>query len=1093
MKKLLFGLFMLLAGALSAQITPLWLQHPALSPDGKTIAFGYKGTLYTVSASGGTAIPLTLFDAHNMMPVWSHDGRHIAFASDRYGNFDVFVMPAKGGTPKRLTAFSVNDYPYDFTPDNKSVLFRSSRNAPAKSVRFSSSLFPNVYTVSINGGRPLLVSAAGMSTAHYNKNGDKIVFEDIKGYESDQRKHATSAVTRDVWIMDIPSKTYKKLSAFKGEDREPVFAADGNSVYYLSEMNGTQNVFRQPVNGSASPAQLTDFKMNPVRYLTRSDDNTLCFAWNGEIYTLHNDNQPVKVAISISNDGDAGIKKEKKVNGDISEFALSPNGKEIAFVARGEIFVTAVENGETKRITNTPEQERMVQWAPDGRSLIYATERGKSWDIYKSSIIRKEEPYFYASTVLKEAPLIATTKDEFQPKLSPDGKKIAYVEERNILKVYTIDTKKTVTLLPRGHNHSYADGDWDFNWRPDSRWIIADDEMGYFSSSNTALIAADGTGSIVYPVNSGFGEYNGKWALGGKMLTWESSKLGRKSLASQGSQEVDVYGVFFDKEAYDQFILSKEDYALLKEKQSNPDSTKGKGNPGTDALTAHDPNKEKDSVSKDNKDSVLKLDFTDLDQRQVRLTINSSSISDYILSNDGAKLYYLAAFEKGFDLWVTEPRTHDTKILAKLSGTPRSLEMSKDGKSLFLSSKGGLIKVDIASGKVSPISIDGSMMLDEAVERRYIFEHAWRQVKKKLYAPDMNGVDWNAYKTVYERFLPHINNNYDFALLLSEMLGELDVSHTGGRFYPKHANADATASLGLLYDETYQGKGLKITEVIAGGPIDRTKSKIKPGDLLLEINHQPITDSIDWAILLNHEEGKNVLLTLSESNGKKWEEKMRPIDLSKEADLMYKRWTRIMEKAVTELSNGKIGYVHVEGMNDGSFRETFDKVMGKNRDKQALIVDTRFNGGGWLHDDLVTFLSGKNYLKFAPQGHILKGGEPMNKWQKPSCVLMSESNYSDAFIFPYAYHELGIGKLIGMPVPGTGTAVWWERQIDPTLIFGIPMVATIGKEKRPTERLQIEPDILVPLPYEDFLNGKDDQLEAAVKEMLKEAAAFANK
>lgn len=1089
MKKLLLGLFILLTGALTAQITPLWLQNPAISPDGQTIAFGYKGTLYTVNSSGGTAVPLTLFDAHNMMPVWSHDGHYIAFASDRYGNFDVFVMPAKGGTPKRITEHSANDFPYDFTPDNKNVLFKSSRNAPAKSVRFSSSLFPMVYTVSINGGRPLLISAAGMSTAHYNKKGNEIVFEDIKGYESEQRKHATSAVTRDIWVMDIPHKSYKKISAFNGEDREPLFSADGNSVYYLSEKNGTQNVFKQAADITATPTQLTDFTTNPVRNLSLADDNTLCFTWNGEIYTLANGAKPTKVAINLTNDGDAGISKEKKVNGDISEFALSPSGKEIAFVSRGEVFVTAVENGETKRITNTPQQERMVQWAPDGRSLIYATERGNSWDIYKASIVRKEEPYFYASTVIKEEPLIATDKDEYQPKLSPDGKKIAYIEERNILKVYTIATKKTVTLLPEGHNYSYADGDWDFNWSPDSRWVIADDEMGYFSSSNTALIAADGTGKIMHPVNSGFGEFNSKWALGGKMLTWESSKLGRKSLASQGSQEVDVYGVFFDKEAYDQFILSKEDYALLKEKEAKPDTTKGEGKKGTAALTAHDPNKKKDTLSKDNKDSILKLDFTDLDRRQVRLTINSSSISDYVLSNDGSKLYYLAAFEKGFDLWVTEPRTHDTKILAKLSGSPSSLEMSKDGKSLFLSSRGGLIKVDVTSGKVSPISIDGNMMLDASAERRYIFEHAWRQVKKKLYAPDMNGVDWDGYKKVYERFLPHINNNYDFALLLSEMLGELDVSHTGGRFYPNHENADQTASLGLLYDETYTGKGLKITEVIAGGPIDRTKTKIKAGDLLVQINHQIITDSIDWAILLNHQAGKNVLLTFQGKNGKTWEEKIRPITLAKESDLMYKRWTRLMEDMVNKLSGGKIGYVHVEGMNDGSFRETFDKVMGKNREKQALIVDTRFNGGGWLHDDLVTFLSGKNYLKFAPQGHVLKGGEPLNKWQKPSCVLMSESNYSDAYIFPYAYQELKIGKLIGMPVAGTGTAVWWERQIDPTLIFGIPMVATIGKEKRPTERLQIEPDIKVALPYEDFLNGKDDQLEAAVKEMLKEAAS----
>lgn len=191
-----------------------------------------------------------------------------------------------------------------------------------------------------------------------------------------------------------------------------------------------------------------------------------------------------------------------------------------------------------------------------------------------------------------------------------------------------------------------------------------------------------------------------------------------------------------------------------------------------------------------------------------------------------------------------------------------------------------------------------------------------------------------------------------------------------------------------------------------------------------------------------------------------------------------------MDEMVNKLSDGKVGYVHVQGMNDGSYRNTFDAVLGKNFNKEALIVDTRFNGGGWLHDDLNTFLSGKRYLDFAPQGHRLKDGEPMGRWDKPSCVLMSEGNYSDAFIFPYVYKQNGLGKLIGMPVPGTGTAVWWETQIDPTIVFGIPMVATIGKENRPTENLQLEPDIKVPLAYEDFLNGRDTQIEAAVKEML---------
>lgn len=1082
-KQLLLLAFLFPVVMAFSQITPLWMQTPSISPDGKTIAFEYKGHLYTVNATGGTAQPLTIEASHDMMPVWSHDGKYIAFASDRYGNFDVYIMPAKGGTAKRLTYFSGNDYPYDFSPDDQTVLFASARNAPAKSVRFSIALFKNIYSIPVTGGRPLLISAAGMENAHYNSNGSEIVFEDIKGYEDAFRKHATSAVTRDIWIMNVANNTYRKISDFKGEDRNPVFSKDDKTIYYLSEKSGTLNVYSTGVNSNAEEKQLTSFKENPVRYLSSSENNTLCFTWNGEIYTLNSNGTPQKVAIQINNDGGDNVEKKLHIGGNVSEFAVSPNGKEVAFVNRGEIFVAAVENGETKRITNTPQQERMVQWSPDGRSLIYATERGDSWDIYKTSIVRKDEPYFYASTILKEEPVIATDKDEYQPKYSPDGKEIAYIEERNILKVYNIATKKTITLLPPGHNYSYSDGDWDFSWSPDSKWIITDDENGYFASSNAALIKADGSQKIIYPVSSGFGETNNKWEMGGKMLTWESDKLGRKSLADQGSREVDIYGVFLDKKAYNEFMLSKEDFALLKDKEKNGDTTKTKAD---DTKTAAVKNKADKKLADKDSTKELKLDLTDLENREVRLTINSSSISDYALNNDGSKVYYLAAFEKGYDLWVTEPRTHDTRILAKLSGSPSSLEISKDGKSLFLSSGGGLLKVDAESGKITPVKIDGTMLLDASAERTYIFEHAWRQVKKKLYDPKLGNVNWDNYKKVYARFLPHINNNYDFQILLSELLGELDVSHSGGRYYPNNQNGDKTAALGLLYDETYKGDGIKITEVIAGGPIDLAKSKIKPGDILEAIDGAPITSNTNWNELLNNKEGKNTLLSFSGSAGK-WDEVIRPISLGDESGLMYKRWTKIMEKMVDRLSGGKIGYVHVEGMNDGSFRETFDRVMGKDRDKKALIVDTRFNGGGWLHDDLVTFLSGKSYLKFAPQGNLLKSGEPMNKWQKPSCVLMSESNYSDAYIFPYAYKELGIGKLIGMPVAGTGTAVWWERQIDPTLIFGIPMIATIGKENRPTEGLQIEPDIRVPLPYEDFLKGKDDQLEAAVKEMLKES------
>ncbi len=1053
----------------TAQNNAAWLRYPTISPDGKNIAFCYKGDIYIVAASGGTATPITIHEAHDMMPVWSHDGKSIAFASDRYGNFDVFVMPVNGGTPIRTTYNSAPDYPFDFSPDDKQIILGSARNVQASNIRFyNPRLFQNLYSVSVAGGKPILLSGAGMDRAHYNSKGTEIVFEDRKGYEDPWRKHHTSSVTRDVWTMNVKNGTYKKISTFEGEDREPVYNSNDDAVYYLSEKNGNQNIYKKMLAATAAEKQLTTFKTNPVRHLSISKNNTLCFTNDGDIYTIVEDGAPKKIAVQILNDGRQNTAKNVAVNGNVRSFSLSPNGKEIAFVSRGEVYVTSVDGTQTKRITNTPQQERMVEWAPNGKSLIYAAERNDNWDVYTASVVRKEEPYFYAATVIKEEPLIATNAEEFLPKYSPDGKEVAYLENRNLLRVYNIATKQTRTLIPKGQNYSYSDGDLDFNWSPDGKYIIADDEYFGFGDSHAAIIKADGAAPAIHPINSGFGEENIKWAMGGKLMTWTNNREGRRSLALQGNREVDIYGAFLDVAAYDEYKLSKDEYNLFKDTAAN----------------------KKDTAAKKDIESTKKWipDFAGINDRKMRLTINSSSISDYVVTPDGSKIYYLASFEKGYDLWVTEPRTRDTKILAKLGGSPSGIAISKDGKSVFVTNNGNLLKIDDA-GKSTPINISAEMVWDAAKERSYIFEHAWRQVKAKFYDPTIHGIDWNMFKETYAKFLPHINNNYDFQELLSEMLGELNASHTGGRYSPQPVNPDATAALGLLYDETFTGNGLKITEVITGGPADKIASKIKAGLIIEKIDGEQVTDKEDWAMLLNRKTGKNTLLSLYDAKtNSRFEEAIKPISFGEESAMMYKRWVKLMYDRVDKLSGGKVGYVHVQSMNDGSYRTVVDEVMGRNKNKQALIVDTRFNGGGWLHNDLNTFLSGNTYLSFQPQGNKVSPTEPMDRWQSPSCVLMSEGNYSDAYIFPYAFKANKMGKLIGMPVPGTGTAVWWETQIDPTIVFGIPMIATVGKENRPTENLQLEPDIKVPLNYEDFLSGNDTQLDAAVKEMLKEIA-----
>ena len=1060
-----------------AQNEAKWLRYPAISPDGKTIVFSYQGDLWRVAASGGTASLLTTNEAYEFAPVWSHDGKWIAFASSRHGNDDVFIMPAEGGPATRLTENSASDVPSDFTPDDKAVIFSSTRAGDVQDRQFPSGIFPQLYSVPVTGGEALRVLTTTAINATYSPDGKHLAFTDNKGYEDTFRKHHTSSVTHDIWSYDLGTKKYTKLSTFVGESRDPVYSPDGASIYFLSEESGSFNIHKILAGGGTSTA-VTNLDKDPVRYLSISKDGMICFAFRGLLYTMRDGQQPQPLMVSTAMDNRFTAERTVPVKGDASEMSPSPDGKEVVFVYRGEVFVTSVKEGTTRRITNTPEQERSASFSPDGRSIIYASERDSSWNIYRTSLTRKEEHQFFNATVLKEESLIATPAEEFQPVWSPDGKEIAYLEERTAVKVYNLASKKTRTVLPADKNYSYSDGDQYFSWSPDSKWLLVQFLQDKQWITQCGLVSAAGDKPVVNLTKSGYENGRPKWALNGHAMIWFSGRDGYKSQASWGGQ-LDIYAMFFTQAAMDTFELDKEEFDLSKKQEP------GKKEEDKEGKTSK---KEKDRKGKEEKkDSTiapLKFELDGIEDRKVRLTGNSADLADAILSKDGEKLYYLAAFEKGFDLWETDVRSKETKLLAKMGAeNPGALELDKEGKTLFLLNNGGISTVDLEKGDVKNVGINGEMTLNESAERDYLFEHVWRQVVKKFYRKDLQGVDWARYKTEYKAFLPYINNNYDFTDLLSEMLGELNASHTGARFRGSNdPEGDRTASLGLLYanDTT---PGLTIAEVMDRSPVIKAGSKIKAGTVIEKIDGQVIMPKEDPAALFNRKADHNTLLSMFDpKTGKRWEEIVKPIGRGEENELRYHRWVEQNRHAVDSISGGRVGYVHVRGMNVESFKTVYEDVLGKYHDKDALVVDTRFNGGGWLHDDLATFLSGHVYIHVEPRGQDL-GTEPGFKWSRPSVVLMNECNYSDAHMFPFTYKALGIGKLVGMPVPGTGTAVWWET-LQNGVVFGIPQVGMVDNNGKFLENQQLEPDVKQANDPALLSNGTDEQLGAAVRTVL---------
>jgi Tol biopolymer transport system component/C-terminal processing protease CtpA/Prc len=1058
----------------------LWLRAAAISPDGSTIAFSYRGDVWAVPSSGGAATPLTVHAAYDTAPVWSPDSSEIAFASDRYGNFDVFVMPAKGGEARRLTFHSADDTPTSFTPDGKSVLFSSARLDSATNVQFPTGAQPELYRVGLAGGMPVQVLSTPALHAVWDKAGERLAYTDRKGYEMEWRKHDNSSFARDVWIWERATNTHRRLTSFGADDRQPVWAPGEGALYYLSERGGSFNVWRLDLADPEHPVQVTTHAVHPVRFLSVSAASGLCYTFDGEIWV-----RPAAGSESRKLDVTAAADRRELsvvplgVSSELSEFELSPDGKEVAFVARGEVFVASVEHGTTRRITDTPGQERSVSFSPDGKSLLYAGERDGSWNVYRTDRIDPEEPAFFNSTALKESAVVATPAEEFQPRFSPDGKEVAYLEERTTLKVLNLASGKNRVVLPGDMNYSYADGDQWYEWSPDGKSFAVQFLSPSRWSYEVGVVPAAG-GAVTNLTRSGYEDAFPRWARKGEVLIWATDRHGARMQSGWG-REFDVFAAFLTRKAWDRFRLDEAAYAQLVEKEKEAEKNKDKDK---DKDKSKDKNKGKAEPEVKLPDPVT-LELDGIEDRIVRLSMHSADLADANLTPDGETLVYLARFEKGYDLWKYVPRKKEIKLLAKLDAEhTAALRLDAEGKKAVVLADDRMVTVELESGKTTPVKLSAKVELRAAEEREALFEHAWRQTQKKFYVEDLHGVDWPAMKSAYARFLPHIDNNHDFAELISEMQGELNASHTGGRYRPTRPDADATATLGFFPDPAWSGEGVRILEVIEKSPLQQAGSKVRAGVVVTTIDGVTIAPGANWYPLLNRKAGSPVRLSLSDpTSQERWEESVKPISWLEQGRLLYDRWVRSRRAEVERLSGGRLGYAHIRGMNDGAYREIFEETFGRSVEKEAIVLDTRFNGGGNLVEALTVFLSGEVYYRAVPRGRQI-GVEPGMRWTKPSIVVMNEGNYSDAHCFPTAYKALQLGETVGMQVPGTCTSVWWERLQDKSLVFGIPQVGYLDPAGDLTENKHLDPDH--PVDNDPALEsaGRDQQLEKAVSVLL---------
>ncbi|MDE6371215.1 MAG: peptidase S41 [Duncaniella sp.] len=1085
MKKSLTSLLVMAGVALSGTAaTPLWLRDIQISPDGHTIAFTYKGDIYTVPVSGGAATRLTTATSYESAPIWSPDGSTIAFASDRESGQDVYVMSAKGGPATRLTFHSAREIPSTFTPDGQYVVYSANIQAPASSAMFPSARMGQLYKVPVKGGRPVQILGTPALEVEFLKDGKSFLYQDDKGTENEWRKHHTSSVTRDLWRYDAATGKHTNLTAHAGEDRVPVLGGDGNTVYFLSERDGGSfNVYSMTLDNPSQVKALTNFKTHPVRFLSRGADGTLAFGYDGEIYTISDKGgTPKKVNIDIVTDDVAETRRTRisSAQGGVP----SPDGKQVAFASNGDIFVTSVEFPSTRQVSFTPQGEDSPSWGKDNRTIYYNSDRDGHSNIYKATIGREDDPNFSNATVVNEEPVFSASDkvNRQNPLISPDGKKMAFVQDGNKIAVMDLKSKK-VKLLTHGETYTAYDGDIDMEWSPDSEWLVATIDVHQRDPYYDIAIFNVNTGAMTNITNDAYSCSNPHWVMGGNAIIFTSDRYGMKNHASWGATG-DVMMVFLNQDAYDRYSLSKEDLALLKEVEKAQKKQAGKDNDKKDAKK----DAKKDEGKKDEKASektpeLIVVETEGISDRIVRLTPFSSNVGDAWVDKDGENLYFMSRIDNGFDMWKKDLRSGDVSLFKKMGAHVVSLIPDAEGKNLFIMGS-SLRKMGVPGGKIDNISFSAMHEIDPAAEREYMYDYIDDVEGRLFLVKDMFGTDWKGLTKHSRKFLPHINNNYDFAILASELLGELNVSHTGAGYRPGAA-ARPTGALGLLYDMTYTGKGIKVAEVLKKGPFDHKNTSMVPGAIITAIDGKQLSEQTDPLATLNARARAKTLIEFTLPGGKKVEEVIIPIPVGYESDMLYTRWVERNRHLVDSLSGGRLGYVHLKSMDDRSYRDAYADVLGRYADREGIVIDTRFNGGGRLHEDIEVLFSGKKYLTQERRG-VKTGEMPSKRWLRPSIMITGEANYSNAHGTPWVYKHNKMGKIVGMPVPGTMSSVNWITLQDPSLYFGVPVVGFRTAEGNYLENTQLEPDVKVANDPALIVKGQDDQLTTAVRTLLED-------
>ena len=1049
------------AAPAAAQEPIRFARTPDISPDGKHVAFSYLGDVWTVSAIGGVARPVTMHEAHDINPVFSPDGKSLAFSSNRHGSYDVFVVPAVGGKPKRLTFDSGHDMASGWTPDGKGVVFSSTRS-PA----YPSNL--DCYVVPVAGGTERRLPLFEAKEAHYSPAGDRVAF--VRGPGLWYRRGYRGSSNDDIWVGTADGKNLRQLTTFDGQDGYPMWAPDGSKLYYVTEDGsnpGCANVVCADVGEPNRPLPETRrgsrsgfsvFIPSPLRggvassvprRVTSHADDTVRRArvsGNGEwiVYECGADLWVVgtrpgaaarKLAIEVNADDKSNTERAVTYTKDASEYALAPDEEFAVVGVHGELFLTKLpDGGKATRLTDSPAFDHGASFSPDGKRVLFASDRSGVENLYLLEPDDPEHPELTKAHKFKVTQLTDTPEEESAASFSPKGDRIAFLR-----------SGKLWTMKPDGTGQKVLVGQaqvFDYDWSPDGAHVVFARNDGSFASE--LFIAPTDGGSPPRNVTR-YATYNGD-------VTW-SGTGGKIGFIGQR------------RGLYAPHVLSLQKPAAAGAKA------------GAD------------------------IDWDDIHFRAERAAgISAETVA---VSPNGTQIAFRST-SAGDDLWVAGSTGGSLTRLTTGNQAPRNLRWAKKSSGLiyFLNGSGelryartaaALFGASAAAGDPPKVNFQAKMVVKRDEEFGEMFAQSWRGLSDFFYDAKHHGADWAGVRAKYAALVPHVAMKEDLYALVSLMLGELNASHLGisGEL---PVPQEYTADLGLLFDDTYSGPGLKVAEVLARGPADRRGLGIKPGDIVLSIDRVDLTPRANLSQLLNNKAGEGVRLDVTgDPRDPLATRRVEVVAITRDraAELMYDRWVARNAAAVDKLSGGKVGYIHIPGMDDKGLEVFVRALYSDNFDKDAVVIEVRYNGGGFTHDQVLNYLGGKEHTFFRQrdggEGLVLRNHD--RKWTKPLVVVCNNRSYSDAEIFPHAFRTLGLGKVVGQATGGFVIGTTSTKLIDGSS-FRLPRTGVWTVKGVNMEKQGVAPDVAADVTVDDWLKGTDTQLTKAVDVVAGDVVAW---